>query len=275
MPGGPDPLYVLARSVLLDALEALGDQRKALVLVGAQAVYLHTGESDLVVAPFTTDADLAVDPARLDAEPELRAALGRAGLIAGSRPGSWFKEAPLDTRTVKVVVDLLVPEALAKGAGTRSADLGVHGRTTARRTRGLEAALVDRDPMTLAALEDRDPRHFEISVAGPAALIVVKLHKIQERVREPGRGRDKDALDILRLLRKVQTGELARRMALLRNHPQAGETAREALAALGTLFGTPAGLGSRMAARAAAPEPEDTIAASCAALATDLLRAAT
>ncbi|MBI4231476.1 MAG: hypothetical protein HY608_11615 [Planctomycetes bacterium] len=134
MSGAPDPLYVLARSVLLDTLEALGPQRKAVVLVGAQAVYLHVGESDLAVAPFTTDADIAVDPAALESEPELR-------------------------------------------------------------------------------------------------------------------------------------------VALLRDHPQAGETAREALAALGPLFATAAGQGSRMAARAAAPEPENTITTSCAVLAVDLLRA--
>ena len=40
MPGAPDPIYVLARRALLDALEALGDQRRAVVLVGAQAIYL-------------------------------------------------------------------------------------------------------------------------------------------------------------------------------------------------------------------------------------------
>ncbi len=48
MPGEsvpPDPLYALARAVLLDVLEALGDQRDAVVLVGAQAIYLHTGGS--------------------------------------------------------------------------------------------------------------------------------------------------------------------------------------------------------------------------------------
>ena len=56
MPGAPDPLYVLARRILLDTLEALENQRQALVLVGAQAIYLHTGEADLAVAPYTTDA---------------------------------------------------------------------------------------------------------------------------------------------------------------------------------------------------------------------------
>jgi hypothetical protein len=43
MSGAPDPQYVVARSVLLDALGALGAQREAVILVGAQAVYLHTG----------------------------------------------------------------------------------------------------------------------------------------------------------------------------------------------------------------------------------------
>ena len=54
MPGAinPDPEYIAARRVLLDALEALGENRKALVLVGAQAIYLHVGEGDLAVAPY-------------------------------------------------------------------------------------------------------------------------------------------------------------------------------------------------------------------------------
>jgi hypothetical protein len=38
MPGEPDPEYVAARRVLLDALEALGGHRRAVVLVGAQAL---------------------------------------------------------------------------------------------------------------------------------------------------------------------------------------------------------------------------------------------
>ena len=49
MTGAPDPLYVLARAALLDALEALGPQRDATILVGAQAIYLHTGDIDLAV----------------------------------------------------------------------------------------------------------------------------------------------------------------------------------------------------------------------------------
>jgi hypothetical protein len=48
VPGAPDPLYILARAALLDALEALGAQREAAILVGAQAIYLHTGVSGVL-----------------------------------------------------------------------------------------------------------------------------------------------------------------------------------------------------------------------------------
>lgn len=76
MPGEPEPLlYVAARRALLDALQALAPHLDALVLVGAQAVYLHAGEADLAVAPYTTDADLALEPARLGPEPRLEEAL--------------------------------------------------------------------------------------------------------------------------------------------------------------------------------------------------------
>ena len=53
MPGArrPEPEYVAARRVLLDALEALGPHRKAVILVGAQAIYLHIGEGDMAVSP--------------------------------------------------------------------------------------------------------------------------------------------------------------------------------------------------------------------------------
>lgn len=41
--GTPDPLSVAARRVLLDALEALGAQRRAAIVVGARAVYPPVG----------------------------------------------------------------------------------------------------------------------------------------------------------------------------------------------------------------------------------------
>ena len=66
-----DALYVAARRALLDALAALGDHREALVVIGAQAVYLHAPDDDLAVAPATTDADLGLDPDLLADSPLL------------------------------------------------------------------------------------------------------------------------------------------------------------------------------------------------------------
>ncbi len=68
-----------ARRVLLDALVALELQASAVIVAGAQAIYLHTGHGDLAVAPYTTDGDLAIDPALLDETPELEAAMRAAG----------------------------------------------------------------------------------------------------------------------------------------------------------------------------------------------------
>ncbi len=208
MPGAPDPEYVLARRALLDALQALGEQRSAVVLVGAQAIYLHTGDADLAVAPYTTDGDVAIDPSRLRNDPKL----GGAGFSADTRQvGTWIMSRPLEGRAVEVKIDLMVPEAVG-GPGRRGARLGPHGNRAARKARGLEATLVDHQQRTIEALENEDERAFEVAVAGPASLLVAKLHKIAERIDTTGRREDKDALDILRLLQAVTTEVIAASM---------------------------------------------------------------
>lgn len=267
MSGVPDPLYIQARRVLLDALEALGSQRQAVVLVGAQAIYLHTGESDLAVAPFTTDGDIALDPRALNADPKLEEAMKQAGFVRDhSQPGVW-------TGAQSVMIDLLVPEALS-GRGRRGARLGEHGKIAARKARGLETAIVDNVQMTIAALEDRDVRRFEVAVASPAALLVAKLHKVAERRGQPDRLGDKDALDILRLLRGGSTGQLVAELERLTSDELSAAVTEEALRYLEELFSTADGLGSQMAARATERlDDPATIAASCAALAVDLLKA--
>jgi len=264
MPGAPDSLYIKAREVLLDALEALGPHRSSLVLVGAQAIYLHTGEADIAVAPFTTDADVIIDPDGLSDHPIIGEALRAAGFLLSDQPGQWVKD---DAR-----VDLMVPEAVA-GAGSRGARLGPHGNHAARKARGLEGALVDHEMREIVSLQEGG-RRFELLVAGPAALLVSKLHKLAERIGEPSRVRDKDALDILRLLRGVSTEVLAERLRALREDPRCATVTTEALQHLERLFARPEAAGSTFASRAAAGlEPEDTIRASCAALTEELLRA--
>lgn len=81
-----DPRYVAARKVLLDALFALQPHGKAVIVVGAQAIYLRTGMNDVGIAPYTSDGDIAVDPTILGDEPELEATMRSAGFDILPRP---------------------------------------------------------------------------------------------------------------------------------------------------------------------------------------------
>src|SRR3972149_7092398 len=132
MPGDPDPLSAAARGVLLDALDAIEPHLNALVLVGAQAIYVHAGEADLAIAPYTTDGDLALDPARLGPKPLLDVSLQRAGfrLLEGA-VGMWQEMVDVEGVRRTVGLDLLVPEALG-GPGRRAARIPPHARHAAR-----------------------------------------------------------------------------------------------------------------------------------------------
>jgi hypothetical protein len=265
MPGdkSPDPEYVAARRVLLDALEALATHRKAVVLVGAQAIYLHVGEGDLAVSPYTTDGDLAIDPRALDDEPALAAILEAAGFALTVRPGTWSMS--------EVQIDLLVPASLG-GPGRRGARLGAHGNEVARKASGLEAVVVDHALHRIGALNPTDPRSFDVAVAGVASLLIAKLHKIAERKVSRDRRQDKDGLDVLRMLRFANTDFLAGPLVKLTQHPIAGAVSQEARAFLGELFGDRDAPGATMAARASVGlEVEFAIRISCEVLAQRLL----
>src|SRR6266487_4284835 len=126
IPGVPDPLYVSARAALLEAVEALGTHRDAIVLVGAQAIYLHTGDADLAVAEYTTDADFAVRPDELADAPLLGELLTARGFTPREHPGSWLSPEG-------VYIDIMVPEALA---GPRDARRAPRPAWQARRPQG-------------------------------------------------------------------------------------------------------------------------------------------
>lgn len=79
--------YVDARRVLLDALVGLRPHLDAFVLIGAQAVYLRTIDRLPGYQPFTTDADLMFDPARLADAPLLADAMTAAGFEFSGAPG--------------------------------------------------------------------------------------------------------------------------------------------------------------------------------------------
>ena len=263
----PPPEYVLARSVLLDALEALGPHLDALVLVGAQAVYFHTGDAELIVAPTTTDADLALFPAKLVDAPLLEDALRAAGFELAANPGAWRGR-------FGVSVDLMVPEALSRGSSRRSAQLPIHGNRAARRTRGLEPALVDNELHEIVAFDVDDPRLVHLRVAGPAALLVAKVTKIEERRDTPARHQPKDGLDVLRLLQTTPTEAMAQRLAELARDPLAGPATEAAIAALQRDGGDPQGFVASLAGAGVGNLTDpDTVRGSVAILIEELLTA--
>ena len=263
MPGDFDDLYVRARAALLDATDALAPHLDSIVLVGAQAIYLHTGDADLAVAEFTTDADFSVEPGQLSDTPLLGDLLDAHNFTPREHPGGWLSPDG-------IYVDIMVPEALA-GRGRRSADLGVHGKRAARRALGLEGALVDRAPQTISSLDPADRRSVTMNVAGTGALMVAKLHKLWERTEHDDRVKAKDALDIVRILRATSTPDLAQRLRELRLSQEAGVVAIDAIEHLDSLFGRRDGRGIALAIQATdrLVDPEE-LAISTITLANDL-----
>lgn len=265
------PEYVEARRVLLDALEALGTQRDAVVLAGAQAVYLRTGPASLAIAEYTTDGDLAVDPALLTDTPLLGELMEAGGFelakFQGSEePGIWQAPAEINGREVMVPVDLIVPAGVAPPGGTRGARLGAHGKRAARKSIGLEATLVDNEPMQIQALDPADRRVSRVRVAGIAALIVAKSHKLGDRPEghRDDRLADKDASDVLRLLQTSDATSIAETLRALMEHPSAGPATKTGLERFRTIFGGRAGAGIEMAARAVRQAmPEERVRTIC------------
>jgi hypothetical protein len=261
--------YVAARRVLLDALEALGPQRRSVILVGAQAIYLRYGQGDLAVAPMTTDADLAMHVDWVQDEPELYAAMHAAGFLADEQPGRW-------RGCGDVCVDLMVVphQSGRKGRNARAANVPPHRTGVARIVRGLEPSLVDHHRQRVESMEQDDSRSFSIRVAGSSALLVAKLIKLNERFAaidagERGRVRAKDALDIYRLLRSTDSAELLTGFETHRQEPHAAAVSDEAVELLRNLGTSREARLPRLAAQAVGGDP--VTAASFAILARELV----
>jgi len=270
-----DPLYVAARRVLLDALTLLAPHGDAVIVVGAQAVYLRTGEGDvgITIAPYTTDGDLALNPTLLGTEPDLEALMSDAGFNA-DHPGMWQRTERVSGEDVIIPVDLIVPEGASTGEGRRGARIPPHGKRAARRAVGLEAALVDHSPMTIAALDPADNRQVRAEVAGLAALLVAKAHKIRDRVASGRADRlsDKDAADVYRIMQTTRPAAVAETMHTLIGDPMSAEVTLQALDFMRDLFARRAGEGVAMAQRALqlAVDP-DQVATLCVAYTEQLL----
>ena len=245
----PDNATVLARRGLLDALEALREHQDAIVLVGAQAVYLRTHDAGFSVSAYTMDADLGVDPALLDDEPLLEALMRKAGfgLRNGIDPGMWMRRQD----NFELEVDLLVPATLVPGG--RGARIPPHDKRAARKVLGLEVAIVDNDVLTVGSLEPDDRRTAEVKVASAAALLVAKAYKLGEREDlDKSRLLDKDAADVYRLVATADPYAVAERFSHLMNDDRVGPVVRQGLTYLRRLFGGRDTTGVRMAIAALA-----------------------
>ena len=270
MEAASDERTISAREGLLDAVEALGPHSEAVILVGAQAIYVHIGEvgAGFAVSPFTYDADIALDPALLGSDPTIIDAMAGAGFNLTDQPGLYRRESGAQ-------VDLLVPAAVG-GPGRRGARLDVHGNRAAMKVHGLEGALVSHAPRRISSLVPGSDRSCVIEVAGPAALLVAKMHKISERVDDPLRRAtvDKDAFDIYRVLLAMDTSELAAEVRLLQANSVSSEVTSEAMTKFWELFGTRSGLGTELVAQhVLGLEDYDFITASSEALSQELLDA--
>ena len=96
----------------------------------------------------------------------------------------------------------------------------------------------------------------------PAALLVAKAFKINDRLQQadarPARLSDKDAGDVLRIMRAIPAAQVAASFESLRDNPRVGDVAREGLRLLEALFGAPATPGVDMAVLALRGDLPDT-----------------
>ena len=272
MEATPEEGRIGAREALLDAVDALGRHGGAAVLVGAQAVYVRTvsREASFALSPFTYGADIALDPDLLGSSPAIVDAMGDAGFRLESQPG-------LFRRDDGARVDLLVPEAVG-GPGRRGARLGVHGSRAAMKVRGLEGALVSHSPRSIPSLRQGVGRSRTLKVAGPAALLVSKVHKIAERVSAAHSHRrellHKDAFDVYRLLHAVDAADMASELGVLRSRDVSSQVTSEALRTFRDLFGSRSAQGTELVAQhVLGIEDSAFIAESSVALSLDLLDA--
>lgn len=98
------------------------------MLVGAQAIYLYTGDADVAIATTTKDSDIALIPVRLTPEPTLDAAMTAAGFSHDRSvqwPGEWSSVEEFDPPV----------ERSCRRNSTQAAAVAAHGSPRTPNTR--------------------------------------------------------------------------------------------------------------------------------------------
>ncbi|HEX7661097.1 MAG TPA: hypothetical protein VF444_16630 [Pseudonocardiaceae bacterium] len=252
---------VRARETLLDALDSLGAQRNAVVLVGAQAVYEHTKLYREAPLTLTNDGDLGVDPSLVTDDPNIDSAMRDAGFTPHrDRPGIWIKH---DGSEKPPSVDLLAADAVA-GKGSRAARIAGQPKSAVGRAKGLELALLDNTVMRLDSLADDSDRSCEIKVGSAAALVCAKAFKLGERIdARDGGGRDrvksKDAGDVWRLMATCDAAHARKVIDQHQEHPMMGDEIRKGREYIAEVFSAD-GVGENLAVLDLADAvPEETV----------------
>lgn len=193
---------VLSRTLLIDTIRQLEPFKASLTVIGAHAVFARVEHAvPGAVMPSTNDADLAVNPRFIAPEPTIIALMAAAGLEPAQpdRPGiyGYRDEADVPQRD-RTTIDLIVPAAYA-GVGRRAARIAGQ-KNAATKAEGIEFALYDRSLLSIRPLAGTRQEAVDVMVAGAAALLIAKAHKVRDRVAQyddkPSRLRPKDSSDI-------------------------------------------------------------------------------
>jgi hypothetical protein len=201
----------------------------------------------------------------------------RAGFSLGKdgNPGTWMRIERVGIHEHSIPVDLLVPSGALPADKHRGARLGpIHGNSAARKAVGLEAALVDNSILNISALEATDARTMSALVAGEAALLVAKAHKIYERSQGKQRHRvnNKDAGDVVRLMKVTDPRKVGLTFIQLCESEVSSRSSSEALLFLNELFGKEGSKGTQMAVRALGVSlPQEQIRTLCTSYVSQLL----
>lgn len=106
--------------------------------------------------------------------------------------------------------------------------------------------------MTIAGVDPEDPREIRARVAGEAALLISKRHKLHDRLNAPrsDRARDKDAGDVDRIMQTSRPDAVGQTMNRLLTEPIAADATSDGISYLKEQFGRRNDAGIEMAARA-------------------------
>ena len=125
---------------------------------------------------------------------------------------------------ITIPIDLIVPEGFAPPGRSPRRAPGPPRQPGGEAGLGLEAALVDKDPMPITALDPADQRAVTVDVAGVAALLVAKAHKLHDREQRGRADRldDKDAADVFRMMQVTSPDTVGSTPRRLSDHAVAG-----------------------------------------------------